>query len=251
MTPRDSSWTTDRSPRLYVEAPLVQGGAVTLSAKQSHYLRNVLRLAPGAVVRLFNGRDGEWRAVAEELGKKTGCLRCEQQSRPQDTLPDLHFLFAPLKQARLDYLVQKATEAGAGVLRPVRTRFTMVARLKRERLQANVVEAAEQCNLLCVPQVEELADLTAVLDGWDPSRRLVYCDEAAPVTSALATLRRVERGPLAVLIGPEGGFAPEERDRLRAADYVVPISLGPRVMRADTAAVAALTLVQATLGDWQ
>ncbi len=223
---------------------------VDLTAPQAHYLRNVMRLRPGAAIRLFNGRAGEWRADVEELGKTGGRASCAGQTRLQVPLPDVHFLFAPLKQARLDYMAQKATEMGACLLQPVKTQFTMVAKIKRERLIANTIEAAEQCNLLAVPQVEELASLRSLMDGWDPARRLIYCDESAPIASALAALQDLARGPLAVLIGPEGGFSPEEREILRSHPGITAISLGPRVMRADTAAVAAMALVQAVLGDW-
>lgn len=229
---------------------LGEGSTVDLTGPQSHYLRNVMRLKPGAAIRLFNGRAGEWRADVEELGKKGGRALCAKQTRTQVPLSDVHFLFAPLKQVRLDYMAQKATEMGACVLQPVKTQFTMVARIKRDRLIANTIEAAEQCNLLAVPQVEELASLRSLMEDWDPARRLIHCDESAPVTSALAALQALARGPLAVLIGPEGGFSPEEREQLRAHPAVTAISLGPRVMRADTAAVAAMAVVQAVLGDW-
>ena len=240
----------DKSPRLYVEANLGEALSVSLAASQCHYLKNVMRLTPGAPVRLFNGRDGEWWAELSELGRKAGSALCRAPTRTQDTLPDVHYLFAPLKQARLDYMTQKATEMGAAVLQPVRTEFTVIPKVKRERLTANAIEAAEQCNLLAVPEVREMMPLRNVLDGWDTSRTLVYCDEAAPIASPLEALGRLEPGPVAVLIGPEGGFSPAEREVLRAHSCVIAISLGPRVMRADTAAVAALAVLQAVLGDW-
>ena len=240
-----------KSPRLHVNGDLSSDLEVTLEGPQSHYLRNVMRLKPGASVRLFNGRDGEWLAEIASLGKKSGAAVCRERTRVQDSPPDLHYLFAPLKQARLDYMAQKATEMGASVLQPVRTRHTVVPRVKRERLLANAVEAAEQCNLLSVPEVRDMADLDTVLDGWDVNRKLIYCDEAAEIASPLAALQEVDAGPIAVLIGPEGGFSAEERGRLRAHPGVTAISLGPRIMRADTAAVAALAVVQAVLGDWR
>ncbi|MGI9413136.1 MAG: 16S rRNA (uracil(1498)-N(3))-methyltransferase [Hyphomicrobiales bacterium] len=252
----DSPYAADgrgllKSPRLYVEADLGDGRDVALAGAQSHYLRNVMRLKPGASVRLFNGRDGEWRAEVSFLDRKAGTCVCRERTRPQDTPLDLHYLFAPLKQARLDYMAQKATEMGASVLQPVRTRHTVVSRVKCERLLANAVEAAEQCNLLTIPDVRDMVGLGEVLDGWDEGRRLIYCDEDAEIASPLAALKALDAGPLAVLIGPEGGFSTEERDRLRTHPGVTAISLGPRIMRADTAAVAALAVVQAVLGDWR
>ena len=240
-----------KSPRLHVAGDLGIGLGVALEGSQSHYLRNVMRLKPGASVRLFNGRDGEWLAEIEALGKKSGAAACREQSRVQDVPPDVHYLFALLKQARLDYMAQKATEMGASVLQPVRTRHTVVARVKHERVRANAVEAAEQCNLLSVPEVRDMTGLDSLLAGWDTERRLIYCDEVAEIASPLSALKAIEPGPLAVLIGPEGGFSEEERDRLRAHPGVTAISLGPRIMRADTAAVAALAVVQAVLGDWR
>lgn len=242
--------TIDKSPRLYVEAGLGEKVSVELSSPHCHYLKNVMRLKPGAVVRLFNGRDGEWRAEIVELARKSGMAVCKERTRQQDTLPDVHYLFAPLKQARLDYMAQKAAEMGASVLQPVQTRHTAVSRLKHERLAANVVEAAEQCNLLGVPEVREIKPLQALLKDWNSDRRLIYCDEAATISSPLKALAGLGQAPLAVLIGPEGGFSADERDLLHAHPGVTAISLGPRVMRADTAAVAALALVQAVLGDW-
>ena len=240
-----------KSPRLHVAGDLGIGLGVALEGPQSHYLRNVMRLKPGASVRLFNGRDGEWLAEIEALGNKSGAAACREQTRAQDVPPDVHYLFAPLKHARLDYMAQKATEMGASVLQPVRTRHTVVSRVKHERLVANAIEAAEQCNLLSVPEIRGMAGLDALLGGWEQGRRLIYCDEAAEMASPLDALKALEPGPLAVLIGPEGGFSEDERNRLRAHPGVAAISLGPRIMRADTAAVAALALVQAVLGDWQ
>jgi len=239
-----------KSPRLHVSGDLGQGIGVALEGPQSHYLRNVMRLKPGASVRLFNGRDGEWLAEIETLGKKSGAAACREQTREQISPPDVHYIFAPLKQARLDYMAQKATEMGASVLQPVRTRHTVVPKVKHERLLANAVEAAEQCNLLTVPEIRGMTGLDALLDDWDQGRRLIFCDEGAEIASPLDTLNEIEPGPLAVLIGPEGGFSEEERDRLRAHPGVTAISLGPRIIRADTAAVAALAVVQAVLGDW-
>ena len=240
--------------RLFVKSPLRVGAAVELEAEQAHYLGNVLRMKQGARLLVFNGKDGEWCAELSAIGKKKAQLLLEHQTRPQEEGPDLHYLFAPLKRARLDYMAQKATEMGASVLRPVITRHTMAERVKVDRLLANAVEAAEQCGILRVPDVTEPEKLAAVLGDWDERRLLIFADEAAPHASpieALEALKASSPRPLAVLIGPEGGFEREERAALLAKPCVLPISLGPRVMRADTAAVAALALVNAALGDWR
>ena len=237
--------------RLFVKSKLHAGTEIALEPEQAHYLRNVLRLNQGDEILLFNGIDGEWLAKLSDAGKRKAQACVVHETRPQDAGPDLHYLFAPLKRARLDYIAQKATEMGAGVLRPVITRRTVAERVKRERLVANAVEAAEQCGILRVPEVWEPEPLGKVLDGWEERRLLIFADEAAPTASPLEALAARGAGPLAVLIGPEGGFEPEERDALLAKPFVLPISLGPRVMRADTAAVAALALVNAALGDWR
>jgi 16S rRNA (uracil1498-N3)-methyltransferase len=237
--------------RLFVTAKLEPGATVALGKDQAHYLRNVLRLKQGDNLLLFNGRDGEWWAELGEAGKKEAQVRLDHQIRPQEDGPDLHYLFAPLKRARLDYMVQKATELGASALRPVITRHTMTERVKSERLIANAIEAAEQCGILRVPEVMEPEKLAKLLDRWDEGRRLIFADEQAPHVSPLEALKTLAPGPLGVLIGPEGGFEREERAALVAKPFVLPISLGPRVMRADTAAVAALALVNAALGDWR
>ncbi|MET0347683.1 MAG: 16S rRNA (uracil(1498)-N(3))-methyltransferase [Methyloceanibacter sp.] len=237
--------------RLFVTAKLEPGATIALGKDQAHYLRNVLRLKQGDNLLLFNGRDGEWWAELGEAGKKEAQVRLDHQIRPQEDGPDLHYLFAPLKRARLDYMVQKATELGASALRPVITRHTMTERVKSERLIANAIEAAEQCGILRVPEVMEPEKLAKLLDRWDEGRRLIFADEQAPHVSPLEALKTLAPGPLAVLIGPEGGFEREERAALVAKPFVLPISLGPRVMRADTAAVAALALVNAALGDWR
>jgi 16S rRNA (uracil1498-N3)-methyltransferase len=243
-----------RAPRLYVEATLVPGRAFDLPDPQGHYLTSVLRLREGDPVLVFNGRDGEWRAALLAAGKRRWQLEPERQTQAQAPPPDLHYLFAPLKQARLDYLVQKAVEMGAGRLRPVITRFTQVARIGRARMVANAIEAAEQSGILSVPTVDEPIALSDLLDGWstrEPSRRLVFCDEGTADADPIAALDGLRGAPLAVLVGPEGGFAEDERSRLRAASFVRVLPLGPRVLRADTAAVAALALVQAAAGDWR
>ena len=237
--------------RLFVKSPLRVGAAVELEAEQAHYLGNVLRMKQGARLLVFNGKDGEWCAELSAIGKKKAQLMLEHQTRPQEEGPDLHYLFAPLKRSRLDYMAQKATEMGASVLRPVITRHTIAERVKVERLLANAIEAAEQCGILRVPEVTEPEKLATVLADWDERRLLIFADEAAPHASPIEALKASRPRPLAVLIGPEGGFEREERAALLAKPCVLPISLGPRVMRADTAAVAALALVNAALGDWR
>jgi len=238
-------------PRLFVKSSLAASAEVAITRDQAHYLSNVLRLKPDEHVLVFNGKDGEWYARIDSVGKKSVSLVAEHQTRPQEDGPDLHYLFAPIKRARLDYMAQKATEMGASVLRPTITRRTIAERVKVERLEANAIEAAEQCGILRVPQVQVPQKLEDVLSTWDPARRLVVADESAPVASPLDALASEPLRPHAVLIGPEGGFEPEERDLLLTKDFVLPISLGPRVMRADTAAVACLTLVNAVWGDWR
>ena len=248
MTDRDAY--DFRAQRLYVVDDLSAGATLDLSREQANYLFNVLRLGDGAAVHVFNGRDGEWRARVVRQGRRDATLAIDQQTRPQAGGPDLHYLFAPLKRARLDYMVQKATEMGASRLVPVITRHTVAERVNLERMRANVIEAAEQCGILRIPDVTEPVALGRMLETWDQGRRLIFCDEAAPVRDPIAALQAIERGPLAVLIGPEGGFAAEEREMLCHLPAVTRLALGPRIMRADTAAVAALALVNAVLGDW-
>lgn len=237
--------------RLFVESPLSAGASVECTGDQAHYLGNVMRLRISDAVLVFNGRDGEWLAEIAALKRGEGRLVARDRLRPQMDGPDLHYLFAPLKKARLDFMVQKATEMGVAALRPVMTRRTVAERVKIERMRANAIEAAEQCGVLRVPKIFEPAKLEAVLSGWESERALIYADEAAPISSPLEALKEIPRGPTALLIGPEGGFAEEERALLCGAAFVYPISLGPRVMRADTAAVAALALINAILGDWR
>ena len=235
--------------RLYVpEAALAAGAEAALTPGQAHYLQNVMRRTPGDPVRLFNGRDGEWRAQITHLAKRGGAARAERQTRAQDAVPDLWLLFAPVKRAPLDFLVQKATELGIAGLGAVLTRRTHVSRVKEERLAANALEAAEQCGRLTVPEIFPTRPLEDVLAHWPPDRTLLFCDEAG-APPALEALGALPRGPAAVLIGPEGGFDADERARLRAKPFVAPMSLGPRILRADTAGIAALTLFQAVLGD--
>jgi len=240
-----------RGPRLFVEAPLVAAQEVTLEPEQAHYLRNVMRLADGAEVLVFNGRGGEWLARISASGKRGALLRPERQTRPQPEVPGPAYAFAPLKQARLDYMVQKAVEMGASRLSPVVTQFTQIGRLNMERMRANAVEAAEQCGILALPAIDEPVPIQKWLSSLPGEIRIVFCDEDSETLSPLEALRGVRAGDAAVLVGPEGGFSEEERKSLLARDNVIRLSLGPRILRADTAAVAALALVQAVCGDWR
>jgi 16S rRNA (uracil1498-N3)-methyltransferase len=240
-----------RSPRLFVDAPFAPDGTLALDRAQSNYLGNVLRLGAGDQVLVFNGRDGEWRSAITG-GKRADRLTLLAQSRPQDALQDVVYLFAPLKHARLDYMVQKAVEMGVCALQPVITRFTQVSRVNTDRMRANAVEAAEQCGILSIATVGEPLALARYLEQRDGPRLLVFCDEAAEVadpTAALNAARDRAGAGIDVLIGPEGGFSDDERVVLLKQPNILRLALGPRILRADTAAVAALTLVQATLGD--
>ena len=240
------------APRLFVDAPLREGERLALERNQSNYLGNVLRLSAGETILVFNGRDGEWQAAIEGR-KRPDQLSILARTRPQDRLPDIAYVFAPLKHARLDYMVQKAVEMGAASLQPVLTRHTQVSRVNGERMRANAIEAAEQCGILSVAEVAEPVALERYLDKRDAGRLLVFCDEASEVENPIEALRRgatVAEG-IDVLIGPEGGFPEEERALLLRQPKTLRLSLGPRILRADTAGVAALALVQAALGDWK
>jgi 16S rRNA (uracil1498-N3)-methyltransferase len=241
-----------RAPRLFVDAHLGSGETVALDRNQSNYLGNVLRLKASDAVLVFNGRDGEWRA---EIGgrKRADTLTVLHQTRPQHGLPDIAYVFAPLKHARLDYMVQKAVEMGASRLQPVLTRFTQVSRVNGERMRANVIEAAEQCGIISLAEVADPIPLDRFLGQREASRLLVFCDEAAELGDPLKTLQNggSAAGGIDILIGPEGGFAEEERELLLRQPNILRLSLGPRILRADTAAVSALALVQAALGDWR
>jgi len=241
-----------RTPRLYVDQPLAAGLSAALLPSQGHYLVDVLRLKPGDAVLVFNGREGEWRARLAAAGKRGRMLTVEEQLRPQTAASNLHYLFAPLKRARLDYVVQKAVEMGVSRLQPVMTRYTQAERVNVERMRANAIEAAEQCGILMLPEICEPVPIARALANLEASRLLVFCDEDAPVADPLVALKAVpSRVSLAVLIGPEGGFAEEERTPLIDRPNTVRLALGPRILRADTAAVAALAVVQAVLGDWR
>ena len=238
----------DAKIRLYVDQPLAPGQAVRLSPDQAHYLTGVMRLSAGAAILLFNGRDGEWRATLAEVGKRGAIAICDAQTKPLHLPPDLWLLFAPIKKARTDFIVEKAVELGAARILPVQTRHTNSERIRQDRLQAHAVEAAEQCGATYVPDVADLQHVDKLLSKWPEDRRLYWCDETAlgqPATIAAT------QGPAAILIGPEGGFSADEAAKLRARPNVTALSLGPRILRADTAAVAALTLWQASCGDWR
>jgi 16S rRNA (uracil1498-N3)-methyltransferase len=240
-----------RKTRLYVGAALGEGVAVSLDRAQAHYLTHVLRLRTGSRILVFNGRDGEWEAVIE-ADKRAILLRADAKTRAQIEAADLHYLFAPLKAARLDYMVQKAVEMGVSLLQPVLTRHGQVARINAARMRANCIEAAEQCGILNIPQIAEPTALSGILSELAANRWLIFCDEDAEVADPVAALAKVPaKSPLAVLIGPEGGFAADERASLLKMPQVVRLALGPRILRADTAAVAAQALVQAVCGDWR
>ncbi len=240
-----------RKPRLFVEAALAPEATVPLAREQSNYLGNVMRLSAGDTILVFNGRDGEWQAAISGR-KRPDTLTIIARTRRQDRLRELSYVFAPLKHARLDYMVQKAVEMGASSLQPVLTRFTQVSRVNRERMRANAIEAAEQCGILSIADVAEPLPLDRYLATREPRRLLVFCDEGAEATNPLHALACEQTATVGidVLIGPEGGFAEEERQVLLRQPRTLRLSLGPRILRADTAAVAALALIQAALGDW-
>ena len=236
--------------RLYVDVPLGQGQSLSLSRDQAHYLTGVMRQKSGVMVALFNGRDGEWLAELVEAGKRKAVLACVEQSKPQKIPPDVWLYFAPIKKSRTDFIVEKAAELGAARIYPVQTDFTNSERIRQDRLQAHAVEAAEQCGETYVPPVEALQKLDAVLSNWPEDRKLLFCDETL-TGNATKCMEGKKGEKWAILIGPEGGFSDAEIARIRAMKVTRSISLGPRVLRADTAAVAALTLWQNTLGDWR
>ena len=244
-----------KSPRVFVAADLAAGMAVPATPVQANYLVNVMRLNEGDSVLAFNGRDGEWRGTLTRPAKKKLDLTPVEQVRAQTPASPLRYLFAPLKHARLDYMVQKAVEMGAGTLEPVMTQHVQASRLNVERMRANAIEAAEQCGILTIPECREPVKFAEALAGWDAAVPLIFCDEREDAQSPIETLRdlgdSVAPGrSLGLLIGPEGGFSAEERARLQALPFVAAISLGPRILRADTAAVAALAVLQAAIGDW-
>jgi 16S rRNA (uracil1498-N3)-methyltransferase len=240
-----------RMQRLFIDTPLSTGAVYETGKEQFNYLVNVLRFQEGDAVLVFNGRDGEWRAELSFPSKKRLHLTATEQTRPQPAPCDLHYLFAPLKVGRLDYLVQKAVEMGAGLLQPVMTQHVQGKITSMDRVRANVIEAAEQCGVLGVPQLAEPRRLDDVLGTWPEDRRIIFCDEGDAGQNPLPVLAGVKERKLALLIGPEGGFSDAERSLLRSRDFVTAIPLGPRILRADTAAVAAMAVIQATIGDWR
>lgn len=244
--PATPAWPLASLPRLYVEQTLFEGLSLTLEGAPANYLVNVLRLAPGAQVKLFDNRTGEWLAEISEAGRKRVSLRLLTHLRPREPVPDLWLLFAPIKRGRIDWLVEKATELGVARLVPVITRRTIVDRVKDERLLAHAIEAAEQCDRTALPELGEPQKLEALLKSWPADRTLLFADETGGAPMIEAALP----GPAAILIGPEGGFTEEERALIRSLPQAKAVSLGPRILRADTAAIAALSLWMAAAGDW-
>jgi 16S rRNA (uracil1498-N3)-methyltransferase len=242
--------TRNNEPRLYVTGDLGAGMAVTLDEGQAHYLLHVLRAKAGNHVSLFNGRDGEWLAEITDAGKRGVTATCSKQTQGQSGTPDIWLAFAPVKKTPSDYLVQKAVELGVSVLQPVFTRRTIVARINEERMAANAMEAAEQSGRLSIPEIREGINFDKLLASWPKDRRLLFCDEGGDAKSMTQAARESRGGPTGILTGPEGGFDPAERAALRALPFVVPVSLGPRILRADTAALAALAIWQAVAGDF-
>lgn len=236
--------------RLHVEAVLGAEARVTLDEKQSHYLLHVMRAKSGDRVRLFNGRDGEWSARVTAVAKRSCTLECERLITEQNDVPDLWLCFAPIKRTPADYVVQKATELGVRVLQPVTTRRTVVSRVNLERMRANAIEAAEQSGRMSIPEVRAPLSFDALLAAWQTDRRLIFCDETGSAPPIAQALRSERNKGIAILTGPEGGFEPAERNALLARDFVVPVTLGPRILRADTAALAALAIWQSVCGDW-
>ncbi len=238
--------------RLYVDHPLKEEQSILLSREQAHYLFGVMRLSVGGQVLLFDGMNGEFLADVVEAGKRGGTLLIASQTRPLQMPPDLWLMFAPIKKARTDFIVEKAAEMGASRIVPVQTEFTNSGRIQRDRLQAHAVEAAEQCGGTYVPQVDEMKRLDRVLNDWDETRQIMFCDETTADDPATPFEAQKDQavGPWAIVIGPEGGFSEKERNRLRGLPYAHVAQLGPRILRADTAAVAAMTLWQTALGDW-
>ncbi len=237
--------------RLHVPHDLAPGAQIALDEGQSRYLAAVMRQAVGDEVAVFNGRDGEWRARLATVGKRSVTLSLEAQTRPQTVGPDLHLIIAVVKRARLETIVEKSAELGAARVQPVLTERTNADHVRIERLRIIATEAAEQTGRLDVPQIDEARKLDRLLADWESGRRLLFCDEAGDAPPVLQALSVEGGGAWAILIGPEGGFSPSEREHLRALPFAVPASLGPRILRADTAAISALTLWQAAVGDWR
>jgi 16S rRNA (uracil1498-N3)-methyltransferase len=236
--------------RLFVDVDLGESTRVTLQDTQSHYLLHVMRAGVGSRLRLFNGRDGEWLATVRETGRRNTILSCEEQTSPQRDVPDVWLVFAPIKRVPADYVAQKATELGVRALQPVLTHRTIVSRVNLDRVRANAIEAAEQSGRLGVPDVHAPLHLPVLLDGWDRARTLIFCDESGEANSITRVLVEQGNTPCAILSGPEGGFDSGERALLHGMPFVVPVALGKRILRADTAALAALAIWQSVRGDW-
>lgn len=239
--------------RLYCDAALFNGAELTLDRDQSHYLINVLRYQTGQDVLIFNGVDGEFRASISVADRKKAQLSCHEQTRPQDPMPNLTLVFAPIKKARIDFIAEKATELGVGRIQPVMTDFTQVSRVNTDRMAANAIEAAEQTGRTTIPSVDQPISLQNLLEDWPEGCHIIFCDEDYAGTASFAFHKQVAslNGPAAILIGPEGGFSPRERDMIRGHKAAVPVSLGQNILRADTAMLAALSLWQGVAGDWK
>ena len=245
--PATPAWPPASTPRLFVDQPLGQGMALTLDGVQANYLANVMRLKVGDPVRLFDDRSGEWLGEITETAKRSIALRLTDRLREREAVPDLWLLFAPIKKGPIDWLVEKATELGVARLQPVITQRTIVERTNIERLRAHTIEAAEQCDRTALPELAEPVKLTALLKSWVGARTLIFADE----TGGIPLAEIAKSGPAAILIGPEGGFTPDERGLIRATAGAVGVSLGPRILRAETAALAALSAYMTVAGDWR
>jgi 16S rRNA (uracil1498-N3)-methyltransferase len=244
--PATPAWPPASTPRLFIDQPLDAGMAITLDGAPANYLANVMRLKTGDLVRLFDDRTGEWLATVSDVAKRTITLGLQDKLSEREAVPDLWLLFAPIKKGRIDWLIEKATELGVARLQPVITRRTIVDRLNLDRLRAHMIEAAEQCDRTALPVMNEPVKLEALLRGWDAGRALIFADE----TGGAPLAKVAGRGPAAILIGPEGGFTDEERESIRGIAGACPVSLGPRILRADTAAAAAIAVWMAAAGDW-
>lgn len=240
-----------RLQRLFIDQPLKQGSMIDLEREQANYLLNVLRLKDDSQLLVFNGQDGEWLTNLKQEGRKKAVLTLVEQTRAQPEPSDLIVLFAPIKVGRLEYMVQKMVEMGAGIIQPVFTDHTQLHKINEKRLSANILEAAEQCGVLSIPELKPAIKLSQLLSDWDETRQIIFCDEGTETNNPLSQLRTQSTEKFALLIGPEGGFSAQERETLQSLNHVTPIPLGPRILRADTALVAAMAVLQATIGDWE
>lgn len=240
-----------RLQRLFIGQPLLKGQAVDLDREQANYLLNVLRLKDESQLLVFNGKDGEWLANLKQEGRKKAHLLLQEQTRPQPDASQLFVLFAPIKVGRLEYMVQKMVEMGAGIIQPVFTDHTQLHKINEKRLSANILEAAEQCGVLSIPELKPALKLSDLLSQWDETRKIIFCDEGTKTNNPIAELNAQTADKFALLIGPEGGFSAAEREKLQSLSFVTPIPLGPRILRADTALVASMAVLQATIGDWE